>query len=303
MTKTVSRTSTADATHLNARHAGPRTEQDATILDRVDRSLETLDQLSQALDETEYDVPELDFELPPNFLLSVIIPVYNEEDTVATILSRLRKLPLPMEIIVVDDNSQDGTVDRLKQLAQSMELTVVYKPANAGKGAALRTGFQYARGTVVTIQDADLEYDPRDIPRLIRPIVENRADVVYGSRFLDDQAVGSSWVHTFGNRLLTAFSNLTTGLRLTDMETCYKVFRREFLTGVEICQNRFGFEPEITAKVARRKARFCELPIQYHARNWQEGKKIGFRDGLNALYCIVRYAFSRVPLSDAPATR
>jgi glycosyltransferase involved in cell wall biosynthesis len=233
----------------------------------------------------------LPFELPTGFLLSVVIPVYNEHKTIAGVLARLRALPLPLEIIVVDDESTDGTVEKLEQIRDLTDITVLFKPRNQGKGAALRTGFRHATGDVVVVQDADMEYDPRDIPALIEPIVKKQADIVYGSRFLEHGAVGSSWIHRFGNRFLTRFSNLFTRLRLTDMETCYKAFPRELLQQLELKQHRFGFEPEITAKVARSGATVRELPIRYAARDWQEGKKIGLRDGINAVYCILRYAF------------
>jgi glycosyltransferase involved in cell wall biosynthesis len=169
------------------------------------------------------------------------------------------------------------------------DVHVIFKPQNEGKGAALRTGFRRVTGDVVVIQDADLEYDPRDILPLVRPIVCGQADVVYGSRFLGEEPQDRSWVHRLGNRLLTAASNWTTGMALTDMETCYKAFRREVLQSFEIRQPRFGFEPEVTAKIARRKFRVMEAPIRYAARGYAEGKKIGVMDLFSALYCIVRY--------------
>jgi len=261
------------------------------IRDRIDTSLDKLESLAQQLiADDDYVVDPLPFELPTGFLLSVVIPVYNEHKTIAGVLARLRALPLPLEIIVVDDESTDGTVEKLEQIRELMDITVLFKPRNQGKGAALRTGFRHATGDIVVVQDADMEYDPRDIPALIEPIVKKQADIVYGSRFLEHGAVGSSWIHRFGNRFLTRFSNLFTRLRLTDMETCYKAFPRKLLQQLELKQHRFGFEPEVTAKVARSGATVCELPIRYAARDWQEGKKIGLRDGINAVYCILRYA-------------
>ncbi len=262
----------------------------SAVVDRVDNALDRLETLSALLDdEPAYLVRPLDFALPANFKLSVVIPVYNEEATVRTILARVCRVPIPKEIILVDDCSTDGTRAILQTLTGVPGLQVICKPHNEGKGAALRTGFAAATGNVIVVQDADLEYDPRDFPQLLRPILDGHADAVYGSRFLGDVPRDPSWLHRFGNSLLTRTSNLFTGLRLTDMETCYKAFRREVLRGVQICQNRFGFEPEITAKLARRGARVVEVPIHYQARSYTEGKKIGLRDALNALYCIVRY--------------
>jgi glycosyltransferase involved in cell wall biosynthesis len=259
-------------------------------LGETERLLESLAAECPDIEDDEcFETPSL--KLPADFRLSIVVPVYNEQKTVLAVVAKLRRLSLPKQIIIVDDGSTDGTRELLGKLSGLPELQVVLKEQNEGKGAALRTGFAHARGSVVLVQDADLEYDPREIPRLVEPIVLGDADVVYGSRFLEDHTRGSSWLHQVGNRLLTAASNLTTGLRLTDMETCYKVFRADVLDGLNIRQNRFGFEPEVTAKLARRRLTFVELPIRYHARDWQEGKKIGLRDAINALYCIVRYAW------------
>ena len=193
--------------------------------------------------------------------------------------------------MIVDDKSTDGTAEILRELCRLPNVKVVLKPCNEGKGAALRTGFHHTTGQVVVVQDADLEYDPRDIPKLIQPIVEGDSDVVYGTRFSGMETRGSSLAHRWGNRCLTLLSNLFTGYRLTDMETCYKVFRREILAGIPLCQDRFGFEPEFTAKLSRRGYQIMERPIRYHARDWDEGKKIGVRDLVEAIFCIVRYSW------------
>lgn len=259
------------------------------VTDRANETLEHLEELCRQLDDEDF-VGEANFEFPEGFVLSIVIPVYNEAETILALLSRVRALPVPKQIVLVDDHSTDGTADVLRSIDDLADVHVLLKPQNEGKGAALRSGFRHASGDVVVVQDADLEYDPRDIIPLLRPIIDGNADVVYGSRFLvDGTAVGSSWIHRLGNGLLTKASNLTTGLRLTDMETCYKVFRRELLNTIDIKQNRFGFEPEITAKIARRGWRVEEMPIRYNARRWSDGKKIGFKDLFNALYCIVRY--------------
>ena len=263
---------------------------DQAAVARLDKTLDRIERLGDLLAcDPDYAPAVLDFELPADFKLSIVVPVYNEESTIHEILARIDALPLPKEIIIVDDSSTDGTRDRLKPLEHLPDVKIIYQPQNEGKGAALRTGFAAATGSVVAVQDADLEYDPRDLLKLIKPILDGDADVVYGSRFLGEEPQDPSFVHRFGNGLLTKTSNLFTRLKLTDMETCYKVFRRNVLRGVTIKQNRFGFEPEITAKVARRRYRVRELPIHYHARGYQEGKKIGIRDALNAFYCIVRY--------------
>ncbi len=227
--------------------------------------------------------------LPKGFLLSVVIPVYNEARTIAEVLRRVEALPVPKEIIVVDDCSTDDTVDILKAEEKRREHEIIYQPINQGKGAALRTGFRRAKGDIVVVQDADLEYNPQDILPLLLPIIKQEADVVYGSRFLGSSLQDPSWIHRAGNAFLTKASNYLTGLTLTDMETCYKAFRRDVIANMEIQQNRFGFEPEITARLARRKHRIVEVPIGYSARSYAEGKKIGVKDLLSTLYCIVRY--------------
>lgn len=239
--------------------------------------------------------------IPEEMLLSVVIPVYNEEKTLVSILDRVRAVPIRKEIILVEDGSKDGTRDVLKGLELQADadpmnrLRIFYHPKNAGKGRALRTGFAQAQGNIVIIQDADLEYDPAEYPRLLQPIVEGQADVVYGSRFLGDYShrVLYYW-HYLGNKFLTTLSNCFSNLNLTDMETCYKVFRREVIQEITptLKQNRFGFEPEITAKIARRRLRIYEMSISYSGRTYDQGKKIGWRDGLKALWCIVRYGIA-----------
>ena len=222
--------------------------------------------------------------------LSVVIPVYNEHATIREILERVRAVPLDKEIILVDDGSSDGSREILQGLAGDESVKVVVHNVNRGKGAALRSGFAQASGDIVIIQDADLEYDPGQYPKLIQPILDGRADVVYGSRFIsgDSRRVLFFW-HMVGNKLLTLLSNLFTNLNLSDMETCYKVFRRDLLERITIEEDRFGFEPEITAKVARLKARIYEMGISYAGRTYAEGKKIGWRDGLSAIRCIIKY--------------
>ena len=221
--------------------------------------------------------------------MSVVIPAYNEETTLAEIVGRVRADAMPKEIIIVDDASTDRTPEIVESLA-GPDLVAVRLDKNRGKGAALREGFQRAKNDIVLVQDADLEYDPQEYPELIRPIVEGHADVVYGSRFLTAKArrVLFFW-HSVMNRFLTLLSNMFTNLNLTDMETCYKAFRRELIQSVKLRENRFGFEPEVTAKLARRGARFYEVGIAYHGRTYQEGKKIGALDAAHALVCIVRY--------------
>ena len=266
----------------------PPTDQAAIA--RAEATLSQVEDLTRLLaEEDDYEPAVLDFALPFRFKLSVVIPVYNEEQTIRRVLARVKALPLNSEIIVVNDCSTDSTKDVLDELALPLRLDVIHKPMNEGKGAALRTGFRHASGDIVAVQDADLEYDPRDILPLLKPILDNEADVVYGSRFLTEKPQHSSFVHRLGNGILTSSSNLLTGLKLTDMETCYKVFRRGVLSKFEIRQPRFGFEPEVTAKLARRKFRIVERPIRYAARSYAEGKKIGVKDLFNALWCIVRY--------------
>jgi glycosyltransferase involved in cell wall biosynthesis len=223
--------------------------------------------------------------------LSVIMPVYNEAATIAEIVRRVRSVEFSKEIVVVDDASADDTAARLGPLAGD-DLRVIRHPVNRGKGAAIRTALEHVCGDVVVIQDADLEYDPADYPRLLQPILDGRADVVFGSRFL---GAGEHRVHLFwhyaGNRMLTTLSNMLTNLNLTDMESGYKVFRAEVGKKLHLRENRFGFEPEFTAKVARLKCRVYEVPISYSGRDYSEGKKITWKDGFAALWQILRYRF------------
>ena len=222
--------------------------------------------------------------------LSVVIPCYNEERTIRALVDAVRISPYePKEIIVVDDCSSDGTRAILLAEVAPLVQQILFHEVNQGKGAALRTGIRAATGDMVIIQDADLEYDPAEYPRLVEPILSGCADVVFGSRFRSAQPPRMLFRQRLGNKVLTVLSNLFTGLRLTDMETCYKVFRREIIQEIRIEEDRFGFEPEVTAKVARTGCRVHEIGITYDGRSYAEGKKIGWKDGLRAIYCIARY--------------
>jgi glycosyltransferase involved in cell wall biosynthesis len=228
--------------------------------------------------------------------LSIVIPVYNEVSTLVEIVEAVKAAPVDdKEIIIVDDGSTDGTRDLIEAKIRSQVDQVLLQPVNMGKGAALRAGFKAATGDIVIVQDADLEYDPNEYPQLIEPIVTDKADVVYGSRFQGGgpHRVVYFW-HSLGNTFLTLLSNMLTNINLTDMETCYKVFRREIIQSIDIKENRFGFEPEITAKLARMRVRIYEIGISYYGRTYEEGKKIGWRDGVRAIWCILKYnLFSR----------
>ena len=267
-------------------------QADAPCLDRVDAALE-LAQQSLAAAESIEQSPQTDSATHTGLSVSVVIPVFNERDTVVEIVRRVQAIGIHQEIILVDDFSIDGTRRLLLQLEKQPDIRVILHGYNRGKGAALRTAFAQVEGDVVIIQDADLEYDPRDFPKLIAPIERGEAEVVYGSRYLENARQDGSLLHRFGNWLLTQASNLTTGQRLTDMETCYKVFRREVLERIDIEQDRFGFEPEITAKLSRLGYTIVEAPIRYESRSRREGKKIGLKDALNAFYCIFQYGRGR----------
>ena len=224
-----------------------------------------------------------------NIKLSIVIPCFNEKDNIKTIVAKVLESPIEnKEIIVVDDKSTDGTSDILDEEIAPMVSKIIHHQDNQGKGGALRTGFAHATGDVVIIQDADLEYNPEEYPAVILPIVNGECEVCYGSRFLNQKAKGYK-ANQMANKFLTRLSNLFTHLKLTDMETCYKAFRREIIQSVDIKENRFGFEPEITAKVAKMGVKIKEVPISYNPRTNEEGKKIGFKDGLRAIYCIWKY--------------
>jgi len=223
--------------------------------------------------------------------LSVVIPVFNEAATIREILGRVHAVKIDKEIIVVDDYSTDGTRQVLEELkGQYSDMAVFYQPRNMGKGRALRCGFEAARGDYVIVQDADLEYDPEDYHQLLRPLEANKADAVYGSRFITTQEhrVLYFW-HSVGNTILTLLSDMLTDLNLSDMETCYKIFRRELIQSIVLEEDRFGFEPEITCKISKLRARIYEVGIAYHGRTYEEGKKIGMKDGFRALWCILKY--------------
>jgi glycosyltransferase involved in cell wall biosynthesis len=223
--------------------------------------------------------------------LTVVIPVFNEQHTILKVIDRVQEVPTPKDIVVVDDCSTDNTAEVLRAIeAAHANVRCYFHSVNQGKGAALRTGFSHATGDIVIIQDADLEYDPAEYGKLIAPIQSGIADVVYGSRFSGGEChrVLYFW-HSVGNKVLTLASNMFTNINLTDMETCYKVFRREIIQGITIEENRFGFEPEITAKVAKLRCRIYEVGISYQGRTYEEGKKIGWRDGVRALWCILKY--------------
>jgi glycosyltransferase involved in cell wall biosynthesis len=241
--------------------------------------------------------------------LSVVMPVYNERATLREVVGRVLAMPIDIELLCVDDGSSDGSREILAELQQKHpQIRALLQPRNMGKGAALRRGIQEATGDFVIIQDADLEYDPTEYPQLLEPLIQGRADVVFGSRFLGGgpHRVLYFW-HSVGNWILTLLSNCLTNINLSDMETCYKAFRREVIQSIPLEEDRFGFEPEITVKVARRKLRIYEVGISYSGRTYEEGKKIGWKDGVRALYCLVKYSLKEpkakaalVPAAPAP---
>ncbi len=278
-------------------------EHDVTIADADTPCAVDYDTLFRLIGETTCRRIGL-YRMPDTLTLSVVIPVYNEMKTIHEIVRQVRAVPIQKQIILVDDCSKDGTRELLKEWVETQpDLTIRFHEKNQGKGAALRTGFQSATGQIVIVQDADLEYDPSEYSRLLLPIIEGKADVVYGSRFIGDSHRVLYFWHSLANKFLTLLSNSFTNLNLTDMEVCYKVFRREVIQGIVLKSDRFGFEPEVTAKIARfkmpalegrpeRRCRIFEMPVSYNGRDYKEGKKIGWKDGVQALYCIVRYAFA-----------
>jgi glycosyltransferase involved in cell wall biosynthesis len=250
----------------------------------TDSAIQAIDSASQLLKDAQsalVGAPQL----------SVIIPAYNEAKTLHQVIASVLALDIPKQLIVVDDGSSDGTKEAIAAMRDRNGITVVLHERNQGKGAAIQSGIRLATGEIVIVQDADLEYDPRDILKVIQPILDGESDVVYGSRYLVNSHQDQSALHRFGNACLTGFSNWMTSQKLTDMETCYKAFRRELIQSIQIEQRRFGFEPEITAKLAKKKIVIREVPITYKSRSWHEGKKIGVKDLISTLYCIVRYRF------------
>jgi len=254
-------------------------------LDIITQVEQQLDQLQQMLER-----PKAPF-LPDHFV-SVVIPVYNEQATILQVVESVLRLPLDLEVIIVDDGSRDGTRERLAAIEDLAGVRVIYHDQNQGKGAALRTGLSAAEGDLVVIQDADLEYQSSEIVSLLLPLANGAADAVYGSRFIAGRPRSCSFWQYWGNRFLTGLSNQTLGLQLTDMETCYKAFSRWTIDSLQLAENRFGFEPEVTAKLANMGARIREMPVSYQPRTWRQGKKIGMLDLLSAIRCIFRYSWA-----------
>lgn len=271
----------------------PRQAEDVTVGTlSVDPVLDRIEEAIAQLKESDRNPSATVSPASERPSLSVVIPVFNERRTIEEVIARVSALDIDKQIILVDDGSIDGTREILASYMNRKGFDVILHPSNQGKGAALQSGFQHACGEVVIVQDADLEYDPQDILRVIGPILEGDSDVVYGSRYLRNSHQDPSMIHRLGNWILTQFSNFMTANHLTDMETCYKAIRGDVLKTIHIEQKRFGFEPEITAKLSRRGYRIFEVPISYRSRSWKEGKKIGWRDLVNTLWCIVRYRFN-----------
>lgn len=258
-----------------------------------DSAVDIIAQVERQLDQLERLVARPKAPFLPDYLVSIVIPVYNEEKTILPVVEAVLRLPLNVEVVIVDDGSRDGTRHRLAAIAGLEGVRVLYHAKNQGKGAALRTGLAAAEGDFVVIQDADLEYDPSEIVPLLLPLANGAADVVYGSRFIAGRPSGCSRLQYWGNRFLTGLSNQTLGLELTDMETCYKAMTRWTVDSLQLKENRFGFEPEVTARLAHMGARIKEMPVTYRPRSWKQGKKIGFGDLASALRCIFKYSWAR----------
>jgi glycosyltransferase involved in cell wall biosynthesis len=271
-------------------------QQSSTPFNSIPPVLPTSDPISQSalnqLEQTSQWIRKAQEYACSRPRLSVIIPAFNEMPTIVQVVESVANLDIHKQIIIVDDGSTDGTRETIQSFQGREGFDVILHESNQGKGAAIQTGIRMAIGDAVIVQDADLEYDPRDILRVIQPILDGETDVVFGSRYLSNCSQDQSALHRFGNGVLTGLSNWMTRQHLTDMETCYKAFRRELLQSINIEQNRFGFEPEITAKLARRGIVIREVPIRYSSRSWKEGKKIGIKDLFSTLWCIVKYRFS-----------